>query len=196
MAFSRDNPGDSFDAGCLTTSQDQDGKQESRVGATRLEVGPRESLAGSRVPRHTSSSPVVQATCQAGAIHAMGVLRSREPPSHAQVEVPCSALAINTAEERLYPCTSGSTMLRAGDKQLRAAPRSYQPQGAQSSAPSLTTTPPLGRAARGGWARGLRSGHAQAHATQPGLPDLGVARPSRGLGEGRYGNCLNVKGDS
>ena len=123
------------------------------------------------------------------------------PPSHAQVEAPCSALAVDTAEERLCPCTSGSTMLRAGDKQLRAAPRSYQPQGAQSSASSLTATPPLGRATRGGWARGLRSGRtrsgrAPAHATQPGLPDLGVARPSRGLGEGRYGNCLHVKGDS
>ena len=43
---------------------------------------------------------------------------------------------------------------------------------------------------------GLRSGHAQAHATQPGLPDLVVARPSRGLDEGRYGICLRCKGDS
>ena len=170
--------------------------QDSRPGATRLEVGPRESRAGSRVPRYTSSSPAVQATCQGGAVHAPGALHSRESPSHAPMEAPCSVLAIDTAEERLCPCTSGSTMLRAGDKQLRAAPRSYQPQGAQSSASGLTATPPLGRAARGGWARGLRSGHAQAHATQPGPPDLGVARPSRGLGEGRYGNCLHVKGDS
>ena len=43
---------------------------------------------------------------------------------------------------------------------------------------------------------GLRSGHAQAHAAQTGLLDLVVARPSRGLSEGRYGNCLRVKGDS
>ena len=87
-------------------------------------------------------------------------------------------------------------MLRASDKQLRAAPGPHQPQGAQSSVSSLIITPPLGSAAQGGWARGLRLGHAQAHATQPGPPDLGVAPPSRGLGEGRYGNCLNVKGDS
>ena len=169
--------------------------QDSRPGATRLEVGPRESRAGSRVPRYTSQP------CRASHVSGRGCTRPggssrRGPPSHIQVEAPCSALAVDTAEERLCPCTSGSTMLRAGDKQLRAAPRSYQPQGAQSSASSLTATPPLGRAARGGWARGLRSGHAQAHATQPGPLDLGVARPSRGLGEGRYGNCLHVKGDS
>ena len=170
--------------------------QDSRPGATRLEVGPRESCAGSRVPRYTSYSIAVQATCHGGAVHAPGAPPGGGPPSHAQVEAPCSALAVDTAEERLCPCTSGSTMLRAGDKQLRAAPRSYQPQGAQSSASSLTATPPLGRATRGGWARGPRSGRTQAHATQPGLSDLGVARPSRGLGEGRYGNCLHVKGDS
>ena len=45
----------------------------------------------------------------------------RGPPSHAQVEAPCSALAIDTAKERLCPCTNESAMLRAGDKQLRAA---------------------------------------------------------------------------
>ena len=43
---------------------------------------------------------------------------------------------------------------------------------------------------------GLLSGHAQAHAAQTGPPDLVIARPSPGLGEGRYGNCLHVKGDS
>ena len=43
---------------------------------------------------------------------------------------------------------------------------------------------PLGRIARGGWARGLRSGHAQAYATLPGPPDLVVARPPEpSLGE-------------
>ena len=100
----------------------------------------------------TPRSPAVQATCQGGAVHAPGAPPGGAP-SHAQVEAPCSALAVDTAEERLCPCTSGSTMLRAGDKQLRAAPRSYQPQGAQSSASSLTATPPLGRATRGGCAR-------------------------------------------
>ena len=163
----------------------------------------------------TPRSPVVQATCQGGAVHAPGAPPERGPPSHAQVEAPCSALAVDTAKEGLCPCTSGSTMLRAGDKQLRAAPRSYQPQGAQSPAPGLTAMPPLGRAARGGWTRGLRSGHAQAYATQPGLPGLGAALGSRpsarrpngspGPGRrtplprprrGRYGNCLRVKGDS
>src|SRR3954463_11572781 len=43
-------------------------------GATRLEVGPRESGAGSRVPRYTSPSPTVPATCQGGAVHAPGLL--------------------------------------------------------------------------------------------------------------------------
>ena len=37
-----------------------------------------------------------------------------------------------------------------------------------SSVSGLIATPPLGRVVRGGWARGLRSGHAQAYATQPG----------------------------
>ena len=73
--------GDSFGAGCLTASQDHHNKQESGPGATRLDVGPRESRAGSRVPRYTSSSPVVQAACQGGAVHAPGALRSRESPS-------------------------------------------------------------------------------------------------------------------
>ena len=100
-------------------------------------------------------------------------------PSHAQVEAPCSALAVDTAEERLCPCTSGSTMLRAGDKQLRAASRPYQPQGAQSSVSGLIATPPLGRVARVGWAHGLCLGHAQAYATPPGPSDLVAARPPK-----------------
>ena len=95
-------------------------------------------------------------------------------PSHVPVEAPCSVLADNTAEERLCPYTYGSAMLRAGDKQLRAAPGPHQPQGAQSSVSSLIAMPPLGSAARGGWAWGLRLGHAQTHATQPGL--LGLVR--------------------
>ena len=60
----------------------------------------------------------------------------------------------------------------AGDKQLRVAPGPHQPHGAQSLVSSLIITPPLGSAARGGWARGLRLGHAQTHATQPGPPGL------------------------
>ena len=146
----------------------------------------------------TPRGPAVQATCQGGAVHAPGAPPGGAPPSHAQVEAPCSALAVDTAEERLCPCTSGSTMLHAGDKQLRAAPRSYQPQGAPAS--GLTATPPPGRAARGGWARGLRSGHAQAYATQPSLPDLGAAlgsrpsvrNPTRSPGPGRLKGMENV----
>ena len=94
----------------------------------------------------------------------------RGAPSHAPVEAPCSALADDTAEERLCPYTYGSTMLHAGDKQLRVAPGPHQPQGAQSSVSSLIVTPPLGSAARGGWARGMCPSHAQTHATQPGPP--------------------------
>ena len=45
----------------------------------------------------------------------------RGAPSHVPVEAPCSALADDTAEERLCPYTYGSAMLRAGDKQLRVA---------------------------------------------------------------------------
>ena len=99
-------------------------------------------------------------------------LSSEGAPSHAPVEAPCSALADDTAEERLCPYTYGSAMLRAGDKQLRVAPGPHQPQGAQSSVSSLIVTPPLGSAARGGWARGLRLGHTQTHAAQPGPSGL------------------------
>ena len=55
----------------------------------------------------------------------LGVTRAQPPcpaPSHAPVEAPCSALADDTAEERLCPYTYGSAVLRAGDKQLRVAP--------------------------------------------------------------------------
>ena len=54
-------------------------------------------------------------------------LHSEGALTHAPVEAPCSALAV---EERLCPCKCGSAMLRASDKQLRAAPRPHQPQGA------------------------------------------------------------------
>ena len=104
-------------------------------------------------------------------------LHSEGALTHAPVEVPCSALAVDTVEERLCPYTYGSAMLRAGDKQLRVAPRPHQPQGAQSSVSSLIVTPPLGSAARGGWARGVRSGHTQAYASLPGLSNLVVTHP-------------------
>ena len=68
----------------------------------------------------------------------------------------------------------------------------------RSPAPSLTTTSPLRRVARGGWARGLRSGHAQAYATLAGPPDLVVACPPEpSLGEEKgMKTRLSVKGDS
>ena len=90
-------------------------------GATRLEVGPRESRAGSRVPRYTSSGPTVPATCQGRAVHAPGAPPGGVPPPTYQCEAPCSALADDIAEEGLCPYTYGSAMLRAGDKQLRVA---------------------------------------------------------------------------
>ena len=102
----------------------------------------------------------------------------RGAPSHAPVEAPCSVLADDTAEERLCPYAYGSAMLRAGDKQLRVASGSHQPQGARSSVSVLVATPPLGSAVRGGWARGLRLGHTQMHAAQPGPPGPGSLRVS------------------
>src|SRR5918994_1497549 len=52
-------------------------------GAPRLEIGPRESRAGSRVPRYTSPSPTVPATCQGGAVHAPGAPPGGElPPTY------------------------------------------------------------------------------------------------------------------
>ena len=57
-----------------------------------------------------------------------GLYTPRRPPSegtptHAPVEAPCSALAVDTVEERLCPCKCGSAMLRAGNKQLGVASR-------------------------------------------------------------------------
>ena len=108
--------GDSFGAGCLTILQDQYKHPQSRPGAARLEVGPHESRAGSRVPRHTSSSPAVQATCQGGLYTPRGLSAVGSPPpthqwkhhtprwpstlprsgyARAQAEALCSALVIN-----------------------------------------------------------------------------------------------------
>ena len=113
--------------------------QDSRPGATRLEVGPRESRAGSRVPRHTSSSPAVQATCQGGAVHAPGAPPGGGPhPTHkckhhaprwpstlprsgyarAQAEALCSALVINNLGR-----PHGRTNLREPRAQRPASPR-------------------------------------------------------------------------
>ena len=50
-------------------------------------------------------------------------LSSEGAPFHAPVEAPCSVLAINTAEEQICACKSGSAMLHAGDKQLGVASR-------------------------------------------------------------------------
>ena len=129
--------------------------QDSRPGATRLEVGPRESRAGSRVPRYTSQP------CRASHVSGRGCTRPggssrRGAPSHVPVEAPCSALADDTAEERLCPYTYGSAMLRAGDKQLRAASRPYQPQGA----PELSVQPHRNASPRESRARGLGTGAA------------------------------------
>ena len=56
----------------LTKLQEHTIDKGLEPGATRLEVGPRESRAGSRVPRYTSPSPTVPATCQGRAVHAPG----------------------------------------------------------------------------------------------------------------------------
>lgn len=101
-------------------------------------------------------------------------------PSHALVEAPCSALAIDTAEERLCPCKSRSTMLRAGDKQLRVASRLQQPQGEPpGSVLSLTALLSLRRLARGGLGTGATLRSRLAYATLPGPTDLVFACLSR-----------------
>ena len=83
-------------------------------------------------------------------------LHSEGTITHAPVEAPCSALAVDTTEERLCPCKCGSAMLRAGDKQLRAAPWPYQPQGALE----LSVWPHRNTSPRESCARGLGTGAA------------------------------------
>ena len=90
---------DSINAGYLTILQGLHKHSKTNSGTTRLEVGPREARTGSRVPIHTSSSPVVQATCQDGAVHA-----------------PESPLRGST-----HPRTSGSPMLHVGGRHGRVA---------------------------------------------------------------------------
>ena len=81
----------------------------------------------------------------------------RGSPSHTPVEAPCSVLADDTAEERLCPYTYGSAMLRAGDKQLRAAHRliNLREPRAQclASLQSLPSGAPREGAGHGGCAR-------------------------------------------
>ena len=108
----------------LTVSQEHTTVEDSRPGATRLEVGPRESRAGSRVPIYTSSSLPCKPRVRAGLYTPWG-LSAVGSPLPVPVEAPCSALAVDTAEERLCPCKCGSAMLRAGDKQLGVASRPH-----------------------------------------------------------------------
>ena len=72
----------------LTALQGHTAAQGSRPNATRLEVGPRESRAGSPVPRYTSQPPAMQATCQGGDVHAPESPECRPwalwAPAHAQ----------------------------------------------------------------------------------------------------------------
>ena len=112
-------------------------------------------------------------------------LHSKGALTHAPVEAPYSVLAVDTVEERLCPCKSRSTMLRAGDRQLRAASWPHQPQGATrlSVRPHRNAFPsgePREGAGHGGCAR----------ATPKRTPPSEVsrtwssrARPQPGLGE-------------
>ena len=125
-------------------------------------------------------------------------LHSEGALTHALVEAPCSALAVDTVEERLCPCKCGSTMLRASDKQLGAAPWLHQPQGAAR----LSVQPRRNAFPSGGSREGAgHGGYAQVTPS--------VRRPARSLGPGRCASlpsgtlartgmevCLYVKGDS
>ena len=106
-------------------------------------------------------------------------LHSEGDLTHAPVEAPCSALAVDTAEERLCPCKCRSAMLRAGDKQLRAAPWPHQPRRATSlSDQPHHNTFPLGES-REGARHGAALRSRLAYATLLGTLDLVVTRPSR-----------------
>ena len=101
-------------------------------------------------------------------------LHSEGAPTHAPVEAPCSVLAVDTVEEWLCPCKCGSAMLRAGDKQLRAAPWPHQPQGATR----LSVQPHCNALPSGESHEGARhGGYAQV------MPS--VRHPARSLGPGR-----------
>ena len=102
-------------------------------------------------------------------------------PSHAPVEAPCSALAIDTAEERLCPCKCGSTMRLPGDKQLRAASRPYQLQGALelSVRPHRNASPRESRARGLGTGAALGSRPSARHPTRSPGPGRRTTLPSR-----------------
>ena len=106
-------------------------------------------------------------------------LHSEGALTHAPVEASSFALAVDTAEERLCPCKSGTTTFRASDKQLRATPWPYQPQGASELSvwPHRNTSPRESRA--WGLGTGAALGSRQAYATLPGPSDLVVARPPK-----------------
>ena len=83
----------------------------------------------------------------------------RGAPSHVPVEAPCSALADDANEKRLCPYTYGSAMLRAGDKQLRAAYGRTNLREPRAQCPAPSQRLPLGvlheGAGHGGYARVL-----------------------------------------
>ena len=105
-------------------------------------------------------------------------LHSEGAPTHAPVEAPCSALAVDMVEERLCPCKCGSAMLRAGDKQLGRPHGRINLGEPPGSVFSLIATLSLRESrARGlGTRATLRS--RLAYATLPSLSDQVVARPS------------------
>ena len=111
-------------------------------------------------------------------------LHSEGALTNAPVEAPCSALAVDTAEERLCPCTSGSTTLHAGDKQLRAASRPHEPQGAPklSVRPHRNATPRKSRARVLGTGAALGSRPSARHPTKSPGPGrrTPLPRPRRG----------------
>ena len=130
--------------------------------------------------------------CRPRGLHSEGAL------THAPVEATCSALAVDMVEEQLCPCKCGSATLRAGDKQLRAAPWPYQPQGGTRLSVQPRCNTSLSRESREG------AGHGGYDRVTPKrTPPCQVPRtwsshapPEPSLGEGRYGNCLHVKGES
>ena len=128
--------------------------QDSRPGATRLEVGPRESRAGSRVPRYTSPGPTVPATCQGGVVHAPGAPPGGGPSptyqwkhhaprwlttlprsgyARTHTEVLCSALVINNQGRPTAVPTSGSPELSVRHHR-NASPRERCARGLDTGA--------------------------------------------------------------
>ena len=163
-------------------------------GTTRLEVGPRESRAGSRVPRYTSSGPTVPATCQGGAVHAPGAPPGGEPPPTHQwkhhalcwlTTLPRSGYARTHTEVLCFALVINNWV--------------WPPAASTSGSPELNVHPHRNASPRECHARGLGTG-----ATPGSCPD--ARHPARPLGPGssrispraepRYEGRLNVKGDS